>query len=70
MNISDVKIGSKVFVGDGRTNSYEVADLKRFPHGFMVGIYDEPPSKHVDYWNAESLTLATKCSVCDGSGVL
>ncbi len=37
---------------------YEVAEIRRLPHGFMVGIYDEPPSGHVDFWNAASLTLA------------
>lgn len=39
---------------------YEVAELKRYPHGPMVGIYDEPPSKHVDFWNPSSLTLHEK----------
>lgn len=39
---------------------YEVADIEKFPHGWMVGIYDEPPSKHVDYWNPSSLVKARK----------
>lgn len=34
---------------------YEVAELKKFPHGWMVGIYDEPPSRHIDYLNPKSL---------------
>jgi len=36
---------------------YEVACIKPFPHGLMVGIYDEPPSKHVDFWNPKNLVL-------------
>lgn len=39
---------------------YEVARIEKFPHGNMVGIYDEPPSKHVDFWNASGLTLSRK----------
>jgi hypothetical protein len=39
---------------------YKVAEVRRFPHGYMIGIYDEPPSLHVDYWNPSSLTLARK----------
>ena len=36
---------------------YEVAHQKEFPHGVMVGIYDEPPGKHVDYVNPRNLTI-------------
>jgi hypothetical protein len=42
---------------------YEVAEIRRFPHGFMVGIYDERPSNHVDFWNASSLTLSRTANV-------
>lgn len=38
-------------------SEWEVAHQKRFPHGMMIGIYDEPPSKHVDYLNPESVTI-------------
>lgn len=38
--------------------AYEVAEIRQFPHGKMVGIYDEPPSKHIDYWNPSSLVPA------------
>lgn len=34
-----------------------VADVKQFPHGPMVGIYDEPPGKHVDYVKPESVMV-------------
>jgi hypothetical protein len=36
---------------------YEVAHQKEFPHGTMVGIYDEPPGDHVDYINPRNLTV-------------
>lgn len=32
-------------------------EVEEFPHGTMVGIYDEPPSMHVDYINPRSLTM-------------
>lgn len=37
-------------------STWEVAEIKKFPHGWMVGIYDEPPGKHVDYIKPESVT--------------
>lgn len=42
--------------------SYEVADIKPFPHGIMIGIYDEPPSKHVDYLRPEALEKVIRVS--------
>ena len=51
-------VGDWVKINPDSEYEYEVAEIRRFPHGFMVGIYDEPPSKHVDFWNASSLTLA------------
>lgn len=47
--------GDLVTISEGSEYRYEVAAVERFPHGLMVGIYDEPPSKHVDYWNPGSL---------------
>lgn len=47
--------GDRVFISNPAF-TYEVAEIKKFPHGWMVGIYDEPPSKHVDFWNPSSLT--------------
>jgi hypothetical protein len=46
-----IKVGDWVMIAPTSEYSYEVAELKQFPHGIMVGIYDEPPSKHIDYWN-------------------
>lgn len=37
---------------------FEVAEIKEFGHGLpMVGIYDEPPSKHIDYLHPKSVKL-------------
>jgi hypothetical protein len=55
-------VGDLVKIRPDAIYEYEVAEIRRFPHGFMVGIYDEPPSKHVDFWNASSLTLAHKAN--------
>lgn len=42
-------------------NKYEVAEIKHFPHGLMIGIYDEPEhSDHVDYINPVSVSLWTE----------
>ena len=51
---TDIKPGDTVFIGEC-TAGYEVAEIKKFPHGYMVGIYDEPPSKHIDWWNLSSV---------------
>jgi len=46
--------GRKVKYGNAE---YEVAHQRDFPHGRMVGIFDEPPSRHVDYINPRNLTV-------------
>jgi hypothetical protein len=53
-------VGDWVKLSPESENDYEVAEIRQFPHGPMVGIYDEPPSKHVDFWNASSLTLSRR----------
>ena len=55
MNTHDFKIGDKVKITADSECEYEVAELKEMPHGTMIGIYDEPPSKHIDYWQSEHL---------------
>lgn len=50
-----VKPGDFARVNPDSEFSYEVACIKRFPHGIMIGIYDEPPGKHVDFWNPGSV---------------
>jgi hypothetical protein len=47
---------------------YEVAEIKRFPHGKMIGIYDEPPSKHIDYLHPNSVHKVENCNNCQGCG--
>ena len=44
--------GDMVLFGSG-TSPYEVAGF----NGGMVGIYDEPPGKHIDWVRPDSLTL-------------
>lgn len=55
--IKRIKVGDWVEFGESK---YEVAKLSEFPHGMMIGIYDEPPSKHVDYINPSSVKLVEK----------
>jgi len=47
---------------------YEVAEFKQYPHGIMVGIYDEPPTKHIDYLNISSVNEIYSCYNCQGGG--
>jgi len=58
----DLKIGE--FVRYGEAGIFEVAD-KTTPDygGWMVGIYDEPPSKHIDYLNAGNCEVVNAIQV-------
>ena len=47
--------GDMIKIREDSEYQYEVANIKKFPHGWMVGIYDERPGDHVDYWNPGSL---------------
>ena len=50
---------------------YEFAELKEYPHGLMVGIYDEKPkNNHIDYISPERLLKVYPCSRCQGGGCL
>lgn len=49
--------GDRVTIGIRSGFIYTVAKIEKYPHGWMVGIYDEPPGKHVDFWNPASLHL-------------
>jgi len=53
-------VGDFVSIGSDLKYRYEVAEIARFPHGIMIGIYDDPPSDHIDYWNPSSLKLVKK----------
>jgi hypothetical protein len=73
-NLEKVSPGDRVYFS-GRF--YEVAEIKEFPHGPMIGIYDEYPSKHIDYLKPESVrptapcyACQNGCPVCSGYGIL
>lgn len=57
-----LEVGDWVKLNPNSEYKYEIAEIKRFPHGYMIGIYDEPPSKHIDFWNSSSLTLSRKAT--------
>jgi hypothetical protein len=65
MNIENLKVGEEIFYA---SRFYEVAEIKEFPHGKMVGIFDEPPSKHIDYLNPSSVNEVYPCNNCQGGG--
>lgn len=49
--------------------NYEIAGVEKFPHGKMIGIYDERPvSDHVDYLNPSSVDLVVVCCGNGGCG--
>lgn len=41
---------------------------KEFPHGIMIGIYDEPNTKHIDYLQPNSVNEVYPCYACQGGG--
>ena len=48
---------------------YEIADPEpSFPFHNMIGIYDEPPSKHIDYIQTSNVEDAVPCNSCQGGG--
>lgn len=57
--------GSRVFYAG---SIYEFATIKKFPHGVMIGIYDEPPLKHVDYLQPSNANVVYPCCACIGNG--
>ncbi len=63
--VNKLKQGDKIFYGGG---FYEVAETKELPHGLMVGIYDEPPKKHIDYLQPENIMEVVPCYACQGGG--
>lgn len=61
-----MKIGDFVLFAN---SIYEVADIKEFPFiGQMIGIYDEPPSKRIDYLRPSSVKKIRLCSDCQREG--
>lgn len=65
MKIMALKEGNEIYYAG---NFYEIAEIKDFPHGTMVGIYDEPPTKHIDYLNPSGVKEVVPCYACQGGG--
>lgn len=65
MESKEFKEGDDVFYAGA---FYKIAEIKEFPHGVMIGIYDEPPSKRVDYLNPKSVNKTYPCHNCQGGG--
>lgn len=62
---SNLKHGDEVFYAGAY---YLVAEIKKFPHGVMIGIYDELNSKHIDYLQPHSVNEVIPCHACQGGG--
>lgn len=60
-----MKKGDLIYYAGAR---YEIAEIKPFPHGDMIGIYDEPPSKHIDYLQKSNVKKTIDCFDCQGGG--
>ena len=65
MSKEKLEVGNEIFYAGA---FYEVAEIKDFPHGKMIGIYDESPSKHIDYLNPSSVSEVYPCNGCQGGG--
>ena len=64
-HIKKLRKGSKLYYAGA---VYEFATIKKFPHGTMIGIYDEPPTMHVDYIQPSNIDNAYNCPACIGNG--
>lgn len=51
-DLDKLEKGDEVFFAG---SFYEVAEIQASNLGAMIGIYDEPPSKHIDYINPENI---------------
>lgn len=60
-----LKKGDEIFYAG---SFYKVADLKEYPHGLMIGIYDEPGTRHIDYLRPDSVRYVSPCYACQGGG--
>lgn len=49
------EIDSVIYAG----STYKVAEVKKLITTMVIGIYDEPPSNHIDYVQASNCTKAT-----------
>lgn len=53
-DLDKISIGDEVFFAN---RFYEVADISKQFGAKMIGIYDEPPSKHIDFLNPNSIDI-------------
>ena len=61
--LKELRLADRVYYAG---SIYKSAGLKDFPHGKMIGIYNEPPSYHIDYLNPDSVSLVYPCYACQG----
>jgi len=65
--MSEIKNGDMVlFAG----YFYEVAEVKDFPHGKMIGIFDEKKTGHIDYVSPSSVSKLYPCNLCQKLGCI
>ena len=65
MNIENLKAGEEIFYAG---SFYEVAEIAKFPHGKMIGIFDETKLNHIDYLNPSIVKEVYPCQACQGGG--
>ncbi len=61
----ELKEGDEVYFAGG---FYKVAEIKEFPHGIMIGIYDEYGTNHIDYLHPKDVRETYHCYACQGGG--
>jgi len=48
---------------------YEIAKVfDELPMKNFIGVYDEPPTKHIDLLNKDNVKNAVNCNNCQGGG--
>lgn len=65
MDIEKAVVGEEIYYAGA---FYQIAEIKDFPHGKMIGIFDEPPSRHIDYLQPENVRHVYNCPSCQGGG--
>ena len=65
MDIKKAQKGNEIYHAGA---IYEIAEVKDFPHGKMIGVFDQPSSKHIDYLNPQSVDEVYPCYACQGGG--
>jgi hypothetical protein len=66
MSKTEIKEGEFIFYAGA---FYEVAKVfNELPLKNFIGIYDEPPTKHIDLLNINNIKRAVHCNNCQGGG--